>query len=274
MFQQLWERSRDWVLLAICLIFSVYLFFYRNDPIVRALRSGALQITGFVESRFSGVGTYMRALDENERLRQNNIELSAALARAREAQMDNDRLRSMLAFRDTVAYPLLPVRIMTKDYGGMENFFTIAAGSRQGVQDGMAIVDDRGILGRVVLVGETYSRVMSYLHIDFAVPSRITELGTEGITRWSGSRNDRLSLEQIVRTSGVEAGMSVVTSPLSSYFPPGLPIGTVRAVDAREGQNELVIDVEPAAPLERATFAFVVMNIPDPALRELEQRVP
>jgi len=274
MYQHVWERSRDWILLAICLIFSIYLFFYRNDPIVRALRSGALQITGFVESRFSGVGTYVRALDENGRLRQSNIEMAAALARAREAQLDNDRLRSMLAFRDTISYPLLPVRIMTKDYGGQENFFTIAAGIRQGVQDGMAVVDDRGILGRVVLVGETYSRVMSYLHTDFAVPARITELGTEGITRWRGVRKDLLNLEQIVRTSGVEVGMTVVTSPLSSYFPPGLPIGTIRGVDAREGQNELVIDLEPAAPLERATFAFVVMNIPDPALRLLELTSP
>lgn len=274
MLQQLWDRSKDWITLIACLSFSVYLFFYRNDPIVRALRSGALQVTGIVESRFSGVGTYMRALDENERLRQNNIELSAALARAREAQLDNDRLRSMLAFRDTVSYPLLPVRLMSKDYGGQENFFTIAAGSQHGVLDGMAVVDDRGILGRVVLVGETYSRVMSYLHVDFAVPARITELGTEGIIRWGGRRKDRLSLEQIVRTSGVQDGMTVVTSPLSNYFPPGLPIGTIRTVEAREGQNELVIEVEPAAPLERATFAFVVMNIPDPALRQVEQTPP
>lgn len=260
---RLWDRLQDWVYLAVALLASVVLLVGRNGPALQGLRAVALETTSGVETRLSGVGRYLRALDENERLRQESITLAAEAARAREAIAENDRLRAMMGFRDSSNATLVPVRLVGKGLGGEHNLVTIDGGRAQGIVDGMPLLDERGILGRVVLTSERYARVMPYLNTDFRVVAKIVELGADGVVRWDGRKPDLLTLQEVGRTERVRTGMTVVTGTGSDVFPAGYPIGTVTAVRAEAGRNDLTIDVRPAAALANASFAFVLTALPD-----------
>ncbi len=260
-----WDRAKDWVLLGACLLVSLVVLLARNEPAVRSLRRAALMATSGVESRLAGVGRYLRALDENDRLRGETVTLAVEAARSREAVSENDRLRRLLAFRDTLGTEMVAVRIVSKGLGEQQNVFTIDAGTDRGVRDGMPVVDERGILGRVILTNTRYARVMPYLNTDFRVQATLLPIGAEGVVRWDGAAGDRLSLDFVPRTTRVTRGMQVVTSGGTGIFPAGFPIGTVVEAQASAGRNALDIAVRPASPIGEATHAVVLLVVPDSA---------
>jgi rod shape-determining protein MreC len=272
MTYQLWERIRDWVLLFGLLIISVAIMLAQNEPLVRSLRASSIEVTARIEARFAAAGSYLRALDENDVLRRENIELSSEVARSREAQIENERLRRMLGFQDTTAYPMLPARIVGKDITRQQNLLTIDVGRTDGVEVDMPVIDERGIIGKIVLVSENYARVMPYLNTDFRVPGRIQPIQAEGMIRWEGTTRSHLLMEFVSRTEPVLRGQLVVTSGSSEVFPAGLHIGFVDSVSTRPGRNELTIYIAPASSLDRAQYVFVLMIQPNPERLALERQ--
>ncbi len=260
MFSRFWERIRDFVLLAVLLIVSLVVLLAQNGPVFRSARALALEATAPVEGTFSWTGRYSRALDENDELRADNIALAAEVARLREARSENDRLRKLIAFRDSVTYDMVPARVVGKDITKQDNLLTIDAGARDSVKVGMAVIDERGIVGKTVLVSEDYSLVMPHQNTNFRVPAKIDLLGRDGVVRWDGLAYDRLLMEYVVKTEPVVRGQLVVTSGFSGTFPAGIPVGKVDSVFAAKGRNDLVIYLEPASSVSTADYVYVLLD--------------
>ena len=266
----LWDRIRDWVILFGLVFVAVSTLVSRNDPMVVGLRAVSLQVAGNIERRLSWVGDYISALDENDRLRLQNVQLSSQVARSREAVLENRRLRNLLNLTDSLDYPTLPTKIISKDINRQQNLMTLDAGRRDGVRVGMAVIDEDGILGRIDLVSEDYSRAMSILHTDFRVPARVEPGRAEGIVRWDGTDARYISLEHVLKTDPVAKGQFVVTSASSGSFQPGYPVGIVDSVARLPGRNEYLIRLLPAANYLAADYVFIVLQLPSPEQVELE----
>lgn len=262
MTNRLWEQVRDWVLLAALLGISLHVMFTQNDPLVRALRAHALSMTANVERTFAWMGRYVRALEENSKLREQNIALSSEVARSREARIQNTHLRRMLNLRDSLGYELRAARVIAKDITRQNNLLTLDVGATDSVAVDMPVVNEDGVIGKVVLVTERYARVMPYLNTDFRVPGKVLPIEAEGIVRWEGQSADRLLMEHVIKTEPVEVGQLVVTSGHSGIFPPGRPIGRVDSVGQQPGRNELQVYLTPAAPLNEVDHAFVILRQP------------
>ena len=255
-----WSHIRDWALLIVLLSISSIVMFAENVSMVRALRAAALESTGHLENSLSWVGRYFRALDENDLLREENIRLSSELAKSREANIENERLSWLAGFVDTVSYDVLSARIIEKEITQQKNYITLNVGKIHGVQEGMGVIDDRGIIGKVIQVTPNYARVMSYLNMDFRLPAKIQPSQAQGIISWEGIHRDRLLLEHVIRTERVSEGQVVVTSGYSSIFPSGYPVGVVLSVEPQTGKNQLLIEVIPASKIDDAEHAFVVLR--------------
>ncbi|NNE33686.1 MAG: rod shape-determining protein MreC [Rhodothermales bacterium] len=266
----LWDRVRDWVLLAAFIAISGIVLTSQNEPVVRGLRSIALQAAGGIEEKFAWIGNYLSALDENDRLRAENVLLSSQVARSREAIIENERLKSLLVLADTTQIRTLAARIVSKEIDRQQNLLTLDVGSNDGVEIGMAVIDQNGVLGRTVLVSPSYTRVMPYLNTEFRLSAKIQPNQAAGIIRWDGRDPDFLNLDQVIKTEPVEPGQEVVTSGYSGIFPSGYPIGVVTSVEIRTGRNDLNILVRPYSRYTIAEHAFVILYKPDPERIELE----
>ncbi|MEZ4695245.1 MAG: rod shape-determining protein MreC [Rhodothermales bacterium] len=266
----IWDRLRDWVLLAALLGVSVILLASRNEPVVRGFRAIALQVAGGVEGKFAWVGNYLNALEENDRLRAENVQLSSQVARSREAFIENDRLNRLLNLKEQIGFRTKAARIISKEIDRQQNLMTLDIGSNDSVEVGMAVVDQNGILGRTVLVSPSFSRVMPYMNTEFRLPAKVHPNQAAGIIRWDGRDPEFLSLDQVIKTEPVEPGQEVVTSGYSGIFPSGYPIGVVTSVRVRTGRNDLSILVRPYSNYSTAEHAFVLLTKPDPERIELE----
>ena len=261
---RLWDKIRDWVLLLVLLFISVSILLSVNDPMVRGLRARALETTSSVESWFTWLGNYFRAAEENEALRDENHRLSSELARAREATAVNAELRLLLGLRASLDVDVVPATIISKDITNERNFMGIDVGSEDGIRENMAVVDARGILGKTVLVGKRFSKVMTYLNSDFSIPVKLSGSNSDGIIRWDGERFDRLIVDLVPISQEVEDGEMVVTSGYSGIFQPGYPIGEITNRVELPGKITWQIHVRPFATLDDATHVFVIRTIPDP----------
>ena len=261
---RLWERFGDWIIFAALVIAAVVIILSWNDPMVKGFRARALGLTGTVENAFAVAGSYLRALEENESLRSENIRLSGQLARSTERVREADRLQQMLDLEDSLATDVVAARIVYKDILRERNTLTLDVGSADGVEVVMAVVEPRGILGKVVLVGEHFSQVMSYRNTEFFVPAKISPHQSDGIVRWNGQEEDLLVMDHVMKTDPVEVGQEVVTSGYSSIFRRGLPIGVIARVESPPGEPSWHVFVRPAAELADAYHAFVILDRPLP----------
>lgn len=264
------HRPADWLLVSALLLLSVGVMVTQNQPLLRTVRAHTMGWTAQVESTFAWMGRYLRALDRNHELRRENIRLSSKAARTRTVRQRNDELERLLRLRDSSEAALRPARIITKDIFQKNNFLTLDVGRAEGVEEGMPVVHESGIVGTVVLVTDHYARVMPFVNTDFRVPGVVLPLRAEGIVRWDGERLDRLHLDHVVQTEPVEPGQRVVTSGHSNIFPPGRMVGTVDSVAAPPGRSELQIFLRPAVPIYTISHAVVVLRAPDPERQDLE----
>ena len=267
---QLWDRSRDYVVLGLLLVISLVVLFAQDGPLLRSARAGALGVTAEVESTFSWVGGYATALSENERLRSDAIDLASEVALLRAARAENERLRGLIGFSDTTDLPLQPARVVDKDFSSPSNLLTIDAGRRDGVADGMAVIDERGIVGKVSITGQNYALVLPHQNTNFAVSARLDAIGRDGIVRWDGESTDELIMEYVPKTEDVQPGQLIVTSSYSDTFPAGLAVGRVDSVYAAPGRNDYLIRVLPAAPVGRVEYVYVVLQKPNVELDSLK----
>jgi rod shape-determining protein MreC len=137
----------------------------------------------------------------------------------------------------------------------------------------MAVIVPSGILGRVSLVSERHSLVMTFLNTDFFVPAKVRPHLSDGIVHWSGETRDRLELEHVMKTEPVEDGQEVVTSGYSSVFRAGLPIGVVEGVQPRTGEASWKIFVRPHAAIDQIEHVFVLLEKADPERIEIQTQL-
>ncbi len=269
--QSVWERSRDYVVFVALLLTALGIFVGRNGTVLRAVRAASLAVTAPVEGVFARVARFEGAVAENDRLRATTAVLATDVARLREARSENAQLRRLLGFQDSLQVPRVIARVVAKDLTEQANLLTIDAGAADGVEVGMPVVSERGIVGKVVLTSRNYSVVMPHQNTQFAVPATIDALGRDGVVRWDGEAFDRLTMEYVVKTEPVTRGMLVTTSRYSDVFPAGTPVGRVDTAYAARGRNDYIIHLTPASPISEVGYVYVLKIRVDPERILLEE---
>src|SRR5438093_3819747 len=91
---------KEYLLLILFAIISIFLIALSESPQVRAIRSLTLASIGIVEDVFGFIPNYFELKGENQILREQNLTLSEELIRLREAKLENVRLHQLLALKE------------------------------------------------------------------------------------------------------------------------------------------------------------------------------
>ena len=177
----------------------------------------------------------------------------------------------MLAFRESSELDLQPVTFVSKQLTGLNNTFTIDAGSDQGVNVGMPAITSDGLVGKVVLTGNSYSQVIPYYNNLFRVSARVQETRSTGIVSWSGQNMSELIMDFVPKTVKIDSGFVIETSGFGNEFPEGIPIGSVLRTEQEEGKDTQRIFLAPFTSLSDVAEGFVVKFTPDSSIQNLNQ---
>jgi rod shape-determining protein MreC len=195
--------------------------------------SGAIAAPG----RWTGLGldyvrSYFFTASENRRLKAELAEMRQWRDRALALQDQNERFKSLMGLRTDPPIPMAAARVVSDSRGPFANTRLADAGSERGIQVGNPVLNERGLVGRVVGVSHGVSRVLLLTDIASRTPVMIDRTNARAILTGDGGPNPKL--EYLRGVDPIQQGDRVVTSGDGGVVPRGLPVGAaVKGLDGR-----------------------------------------
>ena len=203
--------------------------------------------------------SHAQLVAENRQLRNELLIANARLTRLQTAALDNAQLRELLNVAERSGLDVQLAPILDIDLDPVRQRLVLAAGSREGVRVGQAVIDAGGLMGQVIEVTPLHATVLLLTDPDHAVPVTVARNGVRLIVY---GRGDTLELRDIPLSAGVEVGDEIVTSGLGGRFPSGFPVGTITRLRPDDTHAFLVGELEPAAKLDRGRDVLLLRSAP------------
>ena len=250
-------------------------FLFRYNRFHEAAFLGvASEITGRVNKRYNNVEYYFRLKKTNEDLVKENASLRSLLKESYEwpdstsnLVVDSIRVDSVLKYQRFRYYP---AKVVGSFVVTQTNYLTIHRGTAQGIRKDMGVVSSQGIVGRVVNVSNNYATVMSALSMQFKVKAKLKKTGENGTIEWDGVSPSYILLKDIPNSAKLTKGDTVVTSELSSIYPPNIMVGTVQEVFKQQSSNFFTIRLKTATNFYNVQYVNVIEDLQKDERQQLE----
>ncbi len=166
-------------------------------------------------------------------------------------------------FKDTLLinrFEYVSAKVINNSTRQYKNFITINRGSTFGLEPGMAVISQWGVVGKVKSVSANYAVLISLLNIDDQVSSKIKRTGHFGTVQWDGLDASVVDLKYIPRHVAPIVGDTIVTSGYNAVFPEGILIGFIKEVKLSEESPFHQIKVELSQDFGKLSYVEVVKS--------------
>lgn len=235
------------------------------------------EVAGNLNNRVNKVESFFTLSEQNQALRRQNAALLSYLPSGSvipetsfQLVVDTVKVDSLKSYRQ---YQYFDAKIISNSVFLQQNNMVLHRGSAQGIVPNMAVVGTDGLIGTVISVSENMSIVMSLLHRQSKVIAVLKKGSGLGEVSWDGKDPRFLLLSKIPKTIIVKKGDTVVSSPYSDKFPPGLPIGYVEKIDQDQETNTYKLKIRTAVDFYSVQHAYIVKNILQEEMDQLKSRV-
>jgi rod shape-determining protein MreC len=223
-------------------------------------------LQGGIAPRLAALRSLAASPSDVATLRARNAELEAEVARLqqevitlREQAAEVDVLAALLNFaRNAPQNRYVAARVIGSDTSPFLRALWIDAGTDSGVARGMPVVNQAGLVGRVVEVYPTASRVALLTDPAEAVNVRLQDSRADGVTL--AQANGELRVDMIDQDAEVSTGELVLTSGLGGNYPPQIPVGQVISVRRRDFEVFQQAVITPSVDFEDLEILLVVTN--------------
>jgi rod shape-determining protein MreC len=210
------------------------------------------------------------AKDENEKLREENKQIRAALIELQTATRES-ALQSEIA--TYIAGPTFPqdfeplvARIIAKPPSPYQQEIMVSAGSGDGIRKNAPVVTADGLVGLVTDVTDSTARITLLTDQSSAVSAVVLESGAAGVVRHGASASS-LILDRVEKDEMVAQGNTVITSGwtterFESLFPRGIPIGSVQSVGQQDVDLFKRVQVTPLVDFDSLSTVIVLLEKP------------
>lgn len=210
-----------------------------------------------IEKMRSSIVSHQTLQKENAQLRVEHIFLRAQVQKFTDLKKENERLRALLQSSDRLKENVAVARLLAVNTDPYVQQLVLAAGTRQGVYVGQAVLDPEGVLGQVISVSLVTSQVILLTDARSAIPIEDSRNGVRAIAIGQGS-SDELLLRNVPKTTTIQVGDRLVTSGLGQRFPAGYPVGIVTKVARDPGERFAHITIKPQSRVNRSRLVLLV----------------
>lgn len=234
------------------------------EPVQDGLAIVLRPIGGF----FTGVTDLFHLRGDNQRMKAELEQLRDRRRSLEDLARENESLRELLGMRDKLSasnehYRFLSAQVIALAPSNFEWTITLDAGTNDGIQVGMPVINGDGLVGRVIQVGPTASRVLLAIDRNFSAAVRVSRTRQHAYAQGGGTEPMRLTL--INPESDVREGDEVVTSTYSNaLFPDGIPVGAVDSVGAPTNLLNRDVRVRPYVDFTRLDLVLIILQAPPP----------
>jgi rod shape-determining protein MreC len=171
---------------------------------------------------------------------------------------ENARLRALLNLKPQQPAAAIAGQIVHESRDPFSRKFVLNKGSTQGIEAGMPVIDELGLIGQVTRVYLASSEVTVITDKDMAVPVQNTRTGVRSIAYGDASAARTLELRFMATNADVQEGDLLVTSGLDGIYPAGLAVAKVTSVERRAESAFARILCTPLSGLDRGRHVLVL----------------
>lgn len=207
----------------------------------------------------TNVATRRQLMDENQLFRLNELKFREQSMQLDILKQENDRLRSLLASPLRSELKKMVAEILSVDGDPYTQQLVINRGARDGAYEGQPVLDALGIVGQILHVGQTSSRIILITDISHAVPVRVKRNGLRLLASGSG-QIDRLIHNFVPQSADIKVGDVLVTSGLGGKYPEGYPVSTISFISNDESREFVRVYSTPVAQIDRLRYLLLLSN--------------
>lgn len=264
-------RRKSYYYWIVILVIAVLVF--NSSPVKRSRPLNALKrlaVNIIYPFKYLATGTYvnitrgtarfffLRGVQaENERLKGELADYKTRVILMNQIGAENKRLRELIGFRTAYRVSrIVPVEMIARPATNWFGIIEINKGSRDGISADTAVVNEEGLVGRVLEVSDLSSKVLLITDPSSAVSVYDTETSDMGIA--NGDLMGPIKIKYLASNANVKPGDAIVTSGMSDTFPKGIIVGRVRSISKKDYDIFQKVDVVPSVNFSRLNKLFVV----------------
>jgi len=266
-FRIIFDRFKEYIVLIIFLVISLTLIPLNENSSVKNMRLFSLGIFAAINSSLSSITDFTSNTDYVYQLEMRNAELMLNINKLRKYGLENEKLTKILQFFQNSKMELIAAKIVSRLVSKISGYLIISKGSNEGVEKGMPVLTDEGLIGIVMDVAQDYSTVRTYENSLFKLAVKNERSNVDGILNWDGRK---LVIKNVPTTEDMEVGDRVIVSELSSIIPPSIPIGIIADKESTISGILSNIIVEPYTNIIDLKNVLVLQTVKDNQLDSLE----
>lgn len=187
----------------------------------------------WVENGVDSVHNLFTTYSENERLKEKIDSYDELVLKNKNDQKEIEALKKELNLNQTLTnYEKVTANVITRSPDTWQDMLIVDKGSKDGIEVNMAVMAQKGLIGRVVEVNRASSKIellTSSNESSNHFPVRVSSSSGEafGLLKNYDEKLQALVVTQLTGDTNIKEGDVVQTSGLGGNSPADLPIGTV-----------------------------------------------
>ncbi len=213
------------------------------------------QVVGGLYLQKSKVESYLFLKKTNESLARENLSLRSLLKSSGYDSTNQKKTIKDSTFHQQYTYTL--AHVVNNTTTQRNNYLTLDKGKLAGIVNGNGVIFSGGLVGVVKDVSPYFCVVLSILHSESRVSVRIKHTKNIGSLFWEGTDNQILTIKDVPNYVDLKKGDTIETSGFS-FFPEGIPVGTVISSSSRNGESSAVIKMKILSDLNKLDQVYIV----------------
>jgi rod shape-determining protein MreC len=252
---------RDYIVFTALAVMSFSMISLGDFTSIGGLRATVVTVVGYINEHILIIPNITAMRQENQVLRELNMDLSTEVTQNFLAEKENSQLRKLLDLPKKIGRPIVFADVVGIEKIGNRTYMIINKGNKSGIDFGMTVRTDAGLIGSIAATSGSYAIVETIFNPDVKISVSVANSSLKGIVTWDGKTD--LLLDNIPKTIPVKKNEEVVTSNFSSRYPPDIPIGYIRTVEIPKSSLFWRIVIQPYAMYNQVQQVAVVKEIQD-----------
>ena len=201
-------------------------FTYRASFLISTPENKIQKINSQIKDHLKGYDNYKNLELELEKLKQKKLTNNFL-------KMENEKLRDLI--NESINSNEILARVLIDKESPFLRSIILNKGTKDKLKIGMAVVDEVHLVGKVIEVNFTNSRVLLLSDLNSKIPVVLEPIGMQAVVSGTGGTNGKIQYTKEEYSDDINNQEIIAyTSGLGGLFKPGLPVGKISRVNPHE----------------------------------------
>lgn len=213
----------------------------------------------FRSTNFQDVGSFFTGIFVPKKIDYKN----ATSLQEESLKQEVEKLKELLSLKETMAgYNLIYTTVVNRNMDYWFYTVTVDKGKKDGVEVDMIVVNQDGLVGRVIEAHNNSSVIKLISANDSLNKISVDILSNDntykGIVSGYDQANDKILVTSIRSSSNINVGDIVVTNGIGTLFPSGIMVGTVSKISSDDLGVSKVLEIDSKVDFENLRYLAIL----------------